>query len=169
MLVSGETGEHAQPTAKQVYDRLASEYEMTGVSYSTVRNYIADRGLIPQTLTRHSGGSAHEVQRAVMRLRELFEAMQPGAAVRAQPHLDALDLVVKQALGATGADSHGSSGPGGQSSPENRSHAACLDTPRACPMRVQLMPRARRTPTWSWTAASAWATTAWVRARLASS
>jgi putative transposase len=57
------------------------------------------------------GTWAHEVQRAVMHLRELFEAMQPGAAVRAQPHLDALDLVVKQALGATGADSHGSSGP----------------------------------------------------------
>jgi len=30
-----------------------------------------------------------------MRLRELFEAMQPGAAVRAQPHLDALDLAVR--------------------------------------------------------------------------
>jgi hypothetical protein len=81
-----------------------------------------------------------------MRLRELFEAMQPGAAVRAQPQLDALDLVVKQALDATGADSH-KYRPGGQSSPENRSHAACLDTPRACPMRVQLMLRARRTPT----------------------
>lgn len=48
---------------------------------------------------------------AQARPEELFEAMQPGAAVRAQPHLDALGLVVKQALGATGADSHGSSGP----------------------------------------------------------
>ena len=31
-----------------------------------------------------------------------------------------------------------------QSSPENRSHAACLDTPSAVPIRVQLMPRLRR-------------------------
>ena len=33
---------------------------------------------------------------------------------------------------------------GCQSSPENRSHAACLDTPRAAPMRVQLTPRDRK-------------------------
>jgi hypothetical protein len=37
--------------------------------------------------------------------------------------------------------------PDVQSSPENRSHADCLDTPSASPMRVQLMPRARRMPT----------------------
>ena len=48
----------------------------------------------------------------------------------------------------------------GQSSPENRSHAACFDTPSASPMRVQLMPRSRRTATWSCTAASAWETAA---------
>jgi len=41
-----------------------------------------------------------------------------------------------------------------QSSPENRSHAACLDTPSAWPMRVQLMPRPRKMATWSCTAAS---------------
>lgn len=34
-----------------------------------------------------------------------------------------------------------------QSSPENRSQAACLDTPSASPMRVQLMPRPRRVAT----------------------
>ena len=34
-----------------------------------------------------------------------------------------------------------------QSSPENRSQAACLDTPSAAPIRVQLMPRLRRTST----------------------
>jgi hypothetical protein len=34
-----------------------------------------------------------------------------------------------------------------QSSPENRSHADCLDTPSASPMRVQLVPRARKMPT----------------------
>ena len=39
------------------------------------------------------------------------------------------------------------SGASRQSSPENRSHAACLDTPSASPMRVQLMPRARRVST----------------------
>lgn len=47
-----------------------------------------------------------------------------------------------------------------QSSPENRSHAACFDTPSASPIRVQLMPRPRRTATWSCTAASAWETAA---------
>ena len=35
----------------------------------------------------------------------------------------------------------------GQSSPENRSQAACLETPRAAPMRVQLTPRERSTST----------------------
>jgi hypothetical protein len=35
----------------------------------------------------------------------------------------------------------------GQSSPENRSQADCLDTPSAAPMRVQLTPRARRIST----------------------
>ena len=41
----------------------------------------------------------------------------------------------------------------GQSSPENRSHAACFDTPSASPMRVQLIPRARKMSTRSCTAA----------------
>jgi hypothetical protein len=57
----------------------------------------------------------------------------------------------------------------GQSSPANRSHAACFDTPSALPVRVQLIPRVRKMPTWSCTAASTWATTAWIRARQASS
>jgi hypothetical protein len=35
----------------------------------------------------------------------------------------------------------------GQSSPENRSQAACLETPRAAPMRVQLTLRERSTLT----------------------
>jgi hypothetical protein len=39
------------------------------------------------------------------------------------------------------------SGPGRQSSPENRSQAACLDTPSTSPIRVQVMPRLRRTST----------------------
>jgi hypothetical protein len=34
-----------------------------------------------------------------------------------------------------------------QSSPENRSHAACFDTPSASPMRVQLTPRRGRSRT----------------------
>jgi hypothetical protein len=33
--------------------------------------------------------------------------MQPEAAASAQPHVDALELVIKQAPGAAGADSHG--------------------------------------------------------------
>ena len=37
----------------------------------------------------------------------------------------------------------GAVGPG-QPSPENRSQAACLDTPSAAPMRVQLTPREAR-------------------------
>jgi hypothetical protein len=52
------------------------------------------------------------------------------------------------------------SGGLGQSSPENRSHAACFDTPSAWPMRVQLMPRSRRIVTWSCTAVSTCETTA---------
>jgi hypothetical protein len=39
------------------------------------------------------------------------------------------------------------SGIRSQSSPENRSHAACFETPSASPMRVQLMPRPRRMAT----------------------
>jgi hypothetical protein len=58
------------------------------------------------------------------------------------------------------ADPAAAGGAHRQSSPENRSQAACFDTPSACPMRVQLRPRSRKMATWSWTAASACETTA---------
>jgi hypothetical protein len=73
--------------------------------------------------------------------------------------LDELNERLDATLTAT---THGS-GPTGlssQPSPENRSQAACFETPSAAPMRAQLMPRSRRTATWSCTAASAWETAA---------
>ena len=51
MLPSGPgTAGQAPPTAKQIHDRLVSEHQMTGVSYSTVRDYVACRA--PHTTAR---------------------------------------------------------------------------------------------------------------------
>lgn len=42
ILLSGlDTAERTPPTAKQIFDHLTTDYEMTGVSYSTVRDYLA--------------------------------------------------------------------------------------------------------------------------------
>jgi hypothetical protein len=108
MLLSGPgTAGQAPPTAKQIYDRLVDEHQMTGVSYSTVRSYVAGRLPTRQFAARHPPSPRDDVRQAITYLRELFAAMQPEAAASAQPHLDALELVIKQASGAAGADSHG--------------------------------------------------------------
>jgi hypothetical protein len=108
MLPSGpQTMEQAPRTTKQVYDRLVSEHNMTGVSYSTVRDYVAGRLPARQPAVRHLASTGDDARQATLLLRKLLGAMQPGTAARAQPHLDALDLVIKQTLNVTGADSHG--------------------------------------------------------------
>ncbi len=38
---------------------------------------------------------------AITHLKAPLEAMQPGTAAKAQPHLDALERVIKQALAVT--------------------------------------------------------------------
>jgi hypothetical protein len=80
---------------------------MTGVSYSTVRDYVAGRLPARQPAVRHLASTGDDARQATLLLRKLLGAMQPGTAARAQPHLDALDLVIKQTLNVTGADSHG--------------------------------------------------------------
>lgn len=101
MLPSGPgTAGQAPPTAKQIHDRLVSEHQMTGVSYSTVRDYVAGRLPIRQLAARHPASSCDHGRQAITHLRELFGAMQPSAAASAQPHLDALELVIKQAFGS---------------------------------------------------------------------
>jgi TniQ len=107
MLSGPGTAEHGPPTVKQIYDRLVSEHEMTRVSYATVRDYVASRGLIRQSPAQLPGGLGHDAREAITHLRVLFESMPPGASARAQPHLDALELIATPAAGVTGPDSNG--------------------------------------------------------------
>jgi pyruvate/2-oxoglutarate dehydrogenase complex dihydrolipoamide acyltransferase (E2) component len=108
MLLCGPgTAEQDPPTAKQIYDRLVSQHEMTGVSYSTVRDYVAGRLPVRPPVARNPGSSTSDAQQAITHLKELLEAIRPGTAARAQPHLDALELVISQALAVTGAGWHG--------------------------------------------------------------
>jgi pyruvate/2-oxoglutarate dehydrogenase complex dihydrolipoamide acyltransferase (E2) component len=94
--------EQARPTAKQVYAALVSEHGMTRVSYSTVRDYIASRGLIPQPAARHVSDPSRDARQAVTHLKQALEAMPPGTVARAQPHLDALELITGAAPGRHG-------------------------------------------------------------------
>ena len=102
MLIPGPgAAEQAPPTAKQIYDRLVSRHEMTGVSYSTVRDYVAGHPPIRPSAARNPGSSRDDAQQAITYLKVLLEAMRPGTAAKAQPHLDALELVIRQALAVT--------------------------------------------------------------------
>jgi arginine decarboxylase len=104
MLSAPETAERAPLTARQVHDRLVSEHGMTGVSYSTVRDYLSGRLPIQPPAARRPGSSGDDARRAVTHLRELPEAVQPGTAAKARPHLDAVVLVITQAVDAAGTD-----------------------------------------------------------------
>lgn len=77
---------------------------MTGVSYSTVRDHLSGRLPIQPPAARRPGSSGDDARRAVTHLRELLEAVRPGTAARARPHLDAVVLVITQAVDAAGTD-----------------------------------------------------------------
>ena len=104
MLSAPDTAEQAPLTARRVHDRLASEHGMTGVSYSTVRDYLSGRLPIQPPAARRPGSSGDDARRAVTHLRELLEAVRPGTAAKARPHLDAVVLVITQAVDAAGTD-----------------------------------------------------------------
>src|SRR6266702_2403607 len=98
MLMSGpDTAPQAPLTAKQVYGRLVSEHKMTGVSYSTVRDYVAGHLPIRQPAAPIPGTARSDARQVITYLKGLFETMNPGTAAKAQPHLDALELVIEQA------------------------------------------------------------------------
>ena len=100
MLSAPETAEQAPRTARHIHDRLVREHGMTGVSYSTVCDYLSGRLPIQLPAAQRPGSSEDDARRAVAHLRELLETARPGTAARAQPHLDALELVITQAMDA---------------------------------------------------------------------
>lgn len=57
VLLSGlDTAERTPPTVKQIFDHLTTEHQMTGVSYSTVRDYLATR--LPPWRSRQANPAA---------------------------------------------------------------------------------------------------------------
>ncbi len=105
MLLSGPgTPEMPGRTVKQIFDYLATEHEMTGISYATVRDYVAGRRLPQQPGPPHHDSGSHEAQLVITHLKGLLKAMDPGTADQAQPHLDALEQVIKQARASPGEE-----------------------------------------------------------------
>jgi hypothetical protein len=94
-------------TAKLIHARLVSEHGMTRVSYSTVSNYVSGSLPARQLAARNSRGPGTDAPQAIARLKEALEAMQPGLAIRAQPHLDALERVITQSMDSTGVKTLG--------------------------------------------------------------
>jgi TniQ len=97
-MLSGPQATTKNPvTAKQIHATLVGEHGMTGVSYSTVSNYVAGR-LRPRQLTaRNSHIPRSDAHQAIAQLKEALDAMQPGIVGRLQPHLEALELAIRQA------------------------------------------------------------------------
>ncbi len=104
MLSAPRAAGKAPFSARQIHARLVREHGMTSVSYSTVRSYVA--GCLParQPSAWDTEDLRREAQQAIMHLKEALEAMQPGIADRSQPHLDAVQFIIRQAPGRTEAD-----------------------------------------------------------------
>ena len=107
MLSAPQAAETAPPTAKQIHARLASEHGMTSVSYSTVSNYVTGRIPARQLTGRDFRVPGRDALQAIMHLREALEPIRPGIAAKLQPHLDALELVIRQTLDDSGAEARG--------------------------------------------------------------
>jgi len=82
---------------KEIFDRLVAEHTMTGVSYATVRDYAASRRPIQTSRSPHVDSDIRDAQLMITHLKGLFAAMTPGIADEADPHLNALELVIRQA------------------------------------------------------------------------
>lgn len=108
MLTPPPAGRTTSPTARQIHARLENEHGMTGVSYSTVSNYVASRRLARQPAGTHSTAS-HDAKQAITYLKETLETMQPGVVTRLQPHFDALESVIKQAPDSAETEAHDTS------------------------------------------------------------
>lgn len=91
-------------TARHIHARLVNEYGMTGVSYSTVSSYVAGRLPLRQLITPAFRSPGSAARQAIMQMEEVLEAMRPGMAARVQPHLEALELAIRQSLDDTGAE-----------------------------------------------------------------
>ncbi len=104
MLSSPQPAQKAPLTATQIHARLISEHGMTGVSYSTVRDYVAGRLPARQLTTRDSPAPGHDAWQAITHLKEALEAMQPGIVTRLRPYFDELELAIEQGPVSAAAD-----------------------------------------------------------------
>ncbi len=108
ILLSGPgTPQKPWRTVKQIFDYVAAERQMTGVSYATVRDYVASRRLPQQPGSPHRDNGSHDAQLVITHLKGLLKTMDSGIAGEAQPHLDALELMIKQAQATPGEEQPG--------------------------------------------------------------
>ncbi len=82
-------------TVKEIFDRLVAEHMMTSVSYATVRDYVTSRRPIQSSGSSHADSNIRDAQLMIMHLKGLFGRMTPGIADEAEPHLNALELVIR--------------------------------------------------------------------------
>src|SRR6266568_156055 len=59
-------------TAKEIFDRLVAEHTMTGVSYATVRDYVASRRPIQSSGPSHADSDIRDAQLMITHLKGLF-------------------------------------------------------------------------------------------------
>jgi transposase len=88
----------ARLTAREIHTRLISDHGMTGVSYSTVSNYLASHRLPGEPSATDRRALSRDAQRAVTRMKQALEAIQPGLAARLQTQIHELELEVGQAI-----------------------------------------------------------------------
>jgi GNAT superfamily N-acetyltransferase len=68
MLLSGPDPAGPTPaTVKQIFDRLVAEHEMTGVSYSTVRDYVAHNHILRLRAVHAAEGTVHSAMEISIR------------------------------------------------------------------------------------------------------
>ncbi len=104
MLSAPETAEQAPLTARQVHDRLVGEHGMTCVSYSTVRDYLSGRLPVQPPAPPSPGSSGDDARRGGHASEGTAGSGATGTAAKARPHLDAVVLVITQAVDAAGTD-----------------------------------------------------------------
>ncbi len=88
-------------TVKEIFDRLAAEHTMTGVSYAIVRDYVASRRPIQNSGSSRADSDIRDAQLMITHLKGLVGTMTPGIADEAEPHLNALELVIRQTQAPT--------------------------------------------------------------------
>ncbi len=82
---------------KEIFDRLVAEHMMTSVSYATVRDYVTSRRPVQSSGSSHADSDIRDAQMVIMHLKGLFGRMTSGIADEAEPHLNALELVIREA------------------------------------------------------------------------